>query len=48
MHLAVDLHANLVEVLLTLPEALHPANPLTPDIGSKNRAEAVPLVLRVW
>lgn len=40
--LTVDLHKHLVEVPLPLPETLHPAHALTPNIGSKQRAETVP------
>ena len=42
MHLAVDLHVDLVEVPAPMPEALHTANPLTPDICGKQRTEPVP------
>ena len=35
-------HIRLVEVPLPLPEALHAAHPLAPDISSEQRPEAVP------
>ncbi len=42
MHLAVDLHVDLIEMPPPVPEAFHPADPLAPDIGSEHRAEPVP------
>jgi hypothetical protein len=38
-HLAIDLHVDLVEVPLPMPQAPHPTDPLTADICSKQRTE---------
>lgn len=42
MHLAVDLRVDLVEVPPPVTEALHPVNPLAPDVRCKHRTEPVP------
>ena len=42
MHLAVDLYVDLIEMPPPVPKALHPANPLAPDIGGEQRPEPVP------
>ena len=39
--LSVDLYKHLVEVPLPLPEALHPADPLPPNVGRKHGTEPV-------
>jgi hypothetical protein len=42
MALAIDLYEHLVDVPPPLPEALHSAYPLTPNVSRKQRTEPVP------
>ena len=42
MHLAVDLHVDLIEMPSPMSHALHPANPLPSDFPCEHRAKAVP------
>ena len=42
MHLAVDLHVDLINILTPLPETPHPAHPLAPDVSREQRTEPVP------
>jgi len=42
MGLAIDLHEALIDMPPPLSEALHPADPLAPDVGCKHRSEAIP------
>ncbi len=42
MGLSVDLYVDLIKMPPPVPEALHPANPLAPDIGGEQRAEPIP------
>jgi len=44
MHLAVDLHINLIKVPSLLPKALPPAHPLAAKGSGEQRAEPVPPV----
>lgn len=42
VHVAVDLRINRIKMTSPMPNALHPADPLAPDISSEHRAEPVP------
>jgi hypothetical protein len=44
VHLAVDLHADLIKLPLPLAKAAHPAHPLPPDVRCEQRPEPVPPV----
>jgi len=41
-HLAVELHVHIIEMPAQVPEALHPVDPLSADVCSKQRTEPVP------
>ena len=40
--LTIDLHEHFIEVSTPVSETLHPAHALAPNIGCKQRPEAVP------
>ena len=42
VHLAVDLHADLIEVPAPMSNAPHPAHPLPAEVSGEHRTEAVP------
>ena len=42
VHLAVDLHVDLIEVPLPVAKAAHTADPLPTNIRGEHRAEPVP------
>lgn len=42
MTLTVDFYEDLIEVPAPVGEAFHPADPLAPDISSKDRTKPVP------
>ena len=42
VHLAVDLHVNLVQVPLPVRKGLHPTDPVSADLCCKHRAKSVP------
>ena len=42
MHLAVDLHENLVKMPTPVRIATHPVRPFPADFSSKHRAKSVP------
>ena len=39
MHLAVDLHVDLINILTPLPETPHPVDPLPPNVRREQRIE---------
>ena len=42
MSLAIDLHVDLINMPSPVAKATQPADPLTTDVGSEHRTEAVP------
>jgi hypothetical protein len=44
VHLTVDVHVDLIKVLLSLSKAAHPADPLPADVGREQRPKPVPPV----